>query len=274
MKNQFNKKMIRILQSYTKIFNFFHLVNIMTKDKVDLDLKTELDSKLFIERYKRRIRTLILLNDLTRLRLILLLIVFRKLSLTELSTYLGRVKSTTTHHLKKFDDIITTSTKSLRGTAESNMYKLIPDFLEKLKVNTDDLKNIEKKNDQNLLHYIIQNDIKFFDLIINFFDLIKRVYEFIDDSNVAEKSDSNNKIQNLYLNNRVNYNTWFLTEKGKTSYDKLIKEFNDRMQKIIEEEEEIDINNPRSYLVFNALVPLEKMIQFDPNSVFKFFSIM
>ena len=89
-----------------------------------------------------------------------------------------------------------------------------------------------------------------------------------------EKSDSNIKSQNVYLENRIKYNAWFLTEKGKKSYDNLIKEFNHQMQEIIEQDDKNGEIDPRSYLVLNTFIPLEKIIQFDPSSVFKFFSIM
>ena len=243
-------------------------------NEMNSDLKSEKDAKALIDKYKRRIHTLTLLNDLTRLRLILLLIVFRKLSLTELSTLLGRVKSTTSHHLKKFNDILEMSTKKERGTTDSNIYKLVPNFLDKLSVNVEDLKNIQKEENKHLFHYVIQNDIKFFDLIINIFDLIKQIYKFLDDSGSIEKSDSSINSQNVYIGNRIKYNAWFLTEEGKKSYEKLIKDFNKQMLVIMEQDEKNQKIAPRSYLILNTLIPLEKIIQFDPNSVFKFFSIM
>ncbi|MFX1339546.1 MAG: ArsR family transcriptional regulator [Promethearchaeota archaeon] len=243
-------------------------------NEMNPNLISEKDSQAIIEKYKKRTHTLALLNDLTRLRLILLLIVFRKLSLTELSALLGRVKSTTSHHLKKLGDIIRISTKKESGKSDSNIYELVPNFLEKLSVNIEDLKNLQKKENKNLFHYVIQNDMKFFELIINIFDLINQIYKFIDDSSSKEKSNSHIKSQDVYLENRIKYNAWFLTEKGKQSYDRLIKEFNQRMLEIIEQDEKNGENKLRSYLMFNAFIPLEKIIQFDPSSVFKFFSIL
>ncbi len=243
-------------------------------NEMNSDIKAGKDSKALKDKYKQRIHTLSLLNDLTRLRLILLLIVFRKLSLTELSTLLGRVKSTTSHHLKKFDDIIKISTKKKRGTTDSNIYELIPDLLEKLSVNFEDLENLQKKENRELFHYVIQNDITFFQLIINIFDLINQIYKVIDDSSLMEKSDSGVNYRNVYLDNRIKYNAWFLTEKGKKSYDKLVKEFNQKMREIILQDELNKEEDLRSYLVLNTFIPLEKIIQFDPSSVFKFFSIM
>ena len=106
-------------------------------NEMNPDLISEKDSQTIFEKYKKRTNTLALLNDLTRLRLILLLIVFRKLSLTQLSVLLGRVKSTTSHHLKKLSDIIKISTKKEIGKTDSNIYELVPNFLEKLSVNID-----------------------------------------------------------------------------------------------------------------------------------------
>ena len=258
-----------------KIFNnYYYIIIQIIMNQMNSDLKVEKDSKPLTDKYKQRIHTLSLLNDLTRLRLILLLIVFRKLSLTELSSLLGRVKSTTSHHLKKFSDIIKVSTKKERGTTDSNIYELVPDFLEKLSVNFEDLEKLQKEENKQLFHYIIQNDITFFQLIINIFDLINQIYKFIDDSSSIEKSDSEIKSQDVYLDNRIKYNAWFLTEEGKKSYEKLIKDFNLKMLDIIEEDEKSRNKEPRSYLALNTFIPLEKMIQFDPSSVFKFFSIM
>ena len=243
-------------------------------NEMNSDLRSEKDSKKLIDKYKRRIDTLSFLSDLTRLRLILLLIVFRKLSLTGLSTLLGRVKSTTYHHLKKFSEVLEKSTKKERGTTDSNIYELVPNFLEKLSVNVEDLKNIQKEDNKHLFHYVIQNDIKIIELIISIFDLIKQTYKFIDESSSKVKSESNINSQDIYLGNRIRYNAWFLTEEGKQSYEKLIKEFNQKMLEIVEKDEKAQNIDPRSYLILNTFIPLEKIIRFDPNSVFKFFSII
>ncbi|MFX1257398.1 MAG: hypothetical protein ACFFAN_06050 [Promethearchaeota archaeon] len=238
------------------------------------DLKSKIDPGVLLEKYKGRTQTLKLLNDLTRLRLILLLIVFRKLSLTEISSYLGRVKSTTTHHLKKFKDFLKITKKQGRGTINSNIYELVPNFLEKLSVNFEDLKHIPKEKNKNLFHYVIQNDIKFLELVKRIFDLVRYFYEKINESSSNDKTESLNKAQRLYLENLVKYNAWFLTEKGKKSYEELIKKFNYQMQEIIDQDEKNKEKKARTYLVLNAFIPLEKVVKFDPTAVFNVFNLL
>ncbi len=90
--------------------------------------KTELEKVL-----KLRSNTLELMFSNTRLRMVLLLLIHRRLSLSKLSTLLGRSKSTVSHHLKKLDDlnILKVSRRDARGSIDAKVYELTSRFLEK-----------------------------------------------------------------------------------------------------------------------------------------------
>ena len=78
-----------------------------------------------------------LMSSLTRFRILLLLLIYPKISLSEFSKLLSRTKSTIHHHLKKFDDlgILKTSRKSVPSYIDAKIYKLKPDFLKIINLN-------------------------------------------------------------------------------------------------------------------------------------------
>ncbi len=94
-----------------------------------------------------------LLEDPTRMRLVLLLFLYSRLSLTQISELIHLTKPAVTHQLKKFIDIglITISKYPVQGSITANYYELVPDFFEKtdikpdprIKMTSDQAKEIE-----------------------------------------------------------------------------------------------------------------------------------
>jgi len=219
---------------------------------------------------KQRIETLKLMESLTRLRIILALLIFRKLSLTELSTLLGRVKSTLTHHINKLEnlDIIKSTRKEARGSIDAKIYELIPGFLERLNLASD-----ETTSD-------VFSDIMLSDLL--FFKVIKLLYEqaiVYYDAVLKQKKAKSLEFKDFrrdHFKSPINYKYWFLSHDANVKYENLISEFDERLKKIISED---SLKNPeaiRPFLVLHTFFPLEQIIEYDSelNEFRKFFQAL
>ncbi|MFX1569315.1 MAG: ArsR family transcriptional regulator [Promethearchaeota archaeon] len=217
---------------------------------------------------RQRIETLKLMESLTRLRLILALLIFRKLSLTELSNLLGRVKSTLTHHIKKLEQlqIIKSTRKEARGSIDAKVYELIPGFLERLHIDSD-------KIGLDLSNEIILNDLQFFKVIKVMYEQVILYYEAVSKQ---KKTKSFKDFRQDHFKSPISYNYWFLSENAHIKYEKLVDEFGNRLKKIIAED---NLKNPeaiRPFLVLHTFFPLKQIIEYDSelNEFRKFFQAL
>ena len=216
----------------------------------------------------QRIETLKLMESLTRLRIILALLIFRRLSLTELSNLLGRVKSTLTHHIKKLEhlEIIKSTRKEARGSIDAKVYELIPGFLERIHIDSD-------KNRLDLSNEIIQNDLQFFKVIKVIFEQAILYYEAVSKQ---KKTKSFKDFSQDHFKSPISYKYWFLSDEAKIKYEDLMEEFDNRLKKVIAED---NLKNPeaiRPFLLLHTFFPLRQIIEYDSelNEFRKFFQAL
>jgi DNA-binding transcriptional ArsR family regulator len=219
----------------------------------------------------RRIEILALMESLTRLRIILALLIFRKVSLAELSNLLGRAKSTLTHHIKKLEnyDIIKSTRKDARGSIDAKVYELIPGFLERLKIDPV----IEREN-QDLFDDAIQNDLHFFKVIKVIYDQAIQYYEAV--SNKNKKLRSMQDFHQNHFKTSIDYKYWLLSEDVCKKYQELRKKFDKQFKEIIAEDNAKNPDAIRPYLVLNTFFPLMQIIEYDSelNEFRKFFQAL
>ncbi|MFX0070639.1 MAG: ArsR family transcriptional regulator [Candidatus Hermodarchaeota archaeon] len=223
------------------------------------------DTKKIKDKLKKRIEFMKLLSSVPRLRILLLLLIYRKLSLAQLSKLLGRTKATVTHHLKKFDTlgIIKTSRKDSRGSIDAKLYELEPDFFDLVELSFDKFQSLEQDESKELLHYVLLRDKWMFDVFRNILIFANRFYQEIDERFLTENSDFVKQTEDFYFKSPVDYNIWFLTEDGKNSYDKAAIQFIDQINKIIKDENKKGKLVERPYCILNLILPLKKLSEFD-----------
>ncbi|TFG28252.1 MAG: ArsR family transcriptional regulator [Promethearchaeota archaeon] len=234
-------------------------------DKKEKKSNDTLDSENLKDFLKLRTEVLKIMASLPRLRIILLLLMFRKLSLSKLSKLLGRTKSTISHHLKKLSDlgIIITTTKDARGSIDAKVYELIPGFLEKFNLDFDELEKMDKLKRKEILHLAILNDKWQFEVIKSLYEQSVLYYDAIDDINIKSKLDSIEDFKNLHFKTPIQYDFWFLSEEGRKAYEKLTLEFKSKMKKIIEEEDKTKKLIERPYLILHSFFPLKEIAEYD-----------
>lgn len=211
--------------------------------------------------FSTRIEVLKLMDNITRLRIILSILIFKKISLTNLSELLGRAKSTITHHIKKLENlgVIKSTRKEARGSIDAKVYELIPGFLQKIPFGKQYLKG--ELNDD--FTESVSNDLLFFKIIKLLFEQVILYYEAISIKNIKSKPKSFKEFQNSHFKLPLNYDFWFLSEKAYEEYKDLHERFRIELKKIISKESLEDNDSIRPFLVLNTFFPLLQIIEYD-----------
>ncbi|MBD3254767.1 MAG: ArsR family transcriptional regulator [Candidatus Lokiarchaeota archaeon] len=231
------------------------------KEKKSSDMRKKLNN--LMDELERSIKVMEILDSVPRIRIALLLLIYQKLSLAQLSSLLSRSKATVTHHLKKFEDLglLNVTRKDARGSIDAKVYEFSSNFFKSIRLSMDDLKSLKPEEAKNLFKTAIQKDQLIFELIKNIYDISDDFYQ-----GVRRLLDSNSleNVQKKYFKSPINYQFWFLDKEGYESYEKLIEEFNDKMREIVKKSshkkpEEIE----RPYLIFHSFLPLKHIIKYD-----------
>jgi len=214
---------------------------------------------------KLRIEVLRLMESLTRLRILLSLLIFKKVSLTKLSQLLGRAKSTIIYHMRKLDNLglIKSTKKNARGSIDAKVYELSPEFLEKLYLKIDKIILSKQSKEKEVFNDVILNDILFFKIIKILFEQVILYYEGIINKNMKVKPKSFKDFKDKHFKTPINYDFWFLSEKGYELYKKQITKFKKELENIIHQEKFEDKEVIRPYLVLNTFFPLLQIIGYD-----------
>jgi DNA-binding transcriptional ArsR family regulator len=202
-----------------------------------------------------RIEVLKLMDNITRLRIILTILIFKKISLTKLSELLGRAKSTITHHIKKLENlgVIKSTRKESRGSIDAKVYELIPGFLQKITFGYEAFKKEEA----------ISNDMLFFRVIKLLFEQIILYYEAISNKNIKSKSKSFKDFKDSQFKIPLDYDFWFLSEKAFNEYKELNDKYRNNLKEIISKDNLEDSESIRPYLILNTFIPLLQIIEYD-----------
>ena len=230
-----------------------------------------------ISELKTQIEVMKLMKHVTRFRLISFLLIFPRLSLSELSSFLGRSKATISHHLSKLESvrIIYTTTKQARGSIDAKVYELTPKFFELSSLDFSSLKFYEK-NDFELAKIAIQRDKMLFEVITNIFEQLRLIYDGFEEELLKSKSEISEKAQKLDFENLINYNCWFLTEDQRDKFNELFLDFKTNLMKYIKKTNNEDNEKVKPYLIFQSLIPFKKINEQDTEkkSYKKFFKAL
>ncbi|MBD3195186.1 MAG: ArsR family transcriptional regulator [Candidatus Lokiarchaeota archaeon] len=229
-----------------------------------------LDSKVknLINNLETRSQVLELINSVPRLRIILLLIIHGKLSLTKLSNLLGRTKSTASHHLKKLDqlEILKTSTKDSRGSIDAKVFELIEEFNPFGTLNMEDVELLRDDLKSKILDLSLENNIKLLKVLKLLYDQIEQYYEALESEKPNKARESLRKVKKDYLNSPFKYNIWFLSDEGLSEYNKLFNDFKTKLESLVQNEFQKDKKVLKPNLIVHNLIPIKEIIKYDPET--------
>jgi formate dehydrogenase maturation protein FdhE len=206
-----------------------------------------------------------LLNHPTRYRLIFLLLIFPRLSLADLSKFIGRTKSTIHYHLKKFEklNIFRTTRKAVQSYIDAKIYELMPDFLNILKFTIDDFQKYSKENREDIIRSMILKDISVFELFRSLFEQTTVLYRAMENAVGDNKQESSKELIEMYTNNPVKYDIWSLSEEEFEMYESLIEQFKEKLNNKIKGQgaERTEIERP--FFILHTIFPMKQMIKYD-----------
>ncbi|MEJ2293979.1 MAG: helix-turn-helix domain-containing protein [Candidatus Lokiarchaeota archaeon] len=212
-------------------------------------------------KFSKRIEVLKLMDNITRLRIILSILIFKKISLTNLSELLGRAKSTITHHIKKLEslEVIKSTRKEARGSIDAKVYELIPGFLQN---NSFGFQSVKGEIDNSFIK-TVSSDLLFIKVIKLLYEQVISYYEAISNKIVKSKPKSFKDFQNSHFKLPINYDFWFLSEKTYKEYKVLYEKYRIELKKIISKENLENKDSIRPFLIINTFIPLLQIIEYD-----------
>jgi DNA-binding transcriptional ArsR family regulator len=197
--------------------------------KLDYEL---LDSKA-IEQLKQdiKIHTQIVdtINKTIRIRILLLLWIYKEQSINELCDKLGKSWPTVTKHLDALKDVLDVREESSRGPSNKKIYSVKPNLLQATRLGFDFLK-LDPKDIIEILSQDLQSDNKTLEIIKKIFEDLPPYHEELDRI-LHEITPTRENLENFYKKMHVNYYVEVLDEEEFEFYFKkyheFIKELND-----------------------------------------------
>ncbi|MBD3196239.1 MAG: hypothetical protein GF317_14370 [Candidatus Lokiarchaeota archaeon] len=229
------------------------------------------------KKLRLKVEVMKLLNTVSCLRIMLILLVYGKQSLAQLKEKIGRSKATITHHMKKFEDlgIIKTSRMDARGSIDAKAYEIIPDFKNLISLDMEDIKLLSAKEQKEVLTFLVIRDKWLFEILRNVFQLSSLYYEGLIEDFLKFKITNFDVFKKNYMENLPKCDLLFLDENSKKKYEDLWVKFREDMKNVLDARENNDKNPARPYFMVNSLIPLEEILQFDPETTkfIRFFKV-
>ena len=195
------------------------------------------------------------LNSKPRLRILLFLFIYRRLSLTELSERLGKTKNTVIYHIKRMvtygiiheeDEKIPNSIKPIK------VYHLNPDFYRQIFTPFGDLADL---SDNEIMEYsknVFQWNILLFETIREF---LRELGDFYSE-NEPNLHDIESTVA-FHKNHQTPRDLIPLSKQGYLEYMKNYKELMERTVNFLEKEEEEE----HEFLAFNVILPIKTLVE-------------
>jgi DNA-binding transcriptional ArsR family regulator len=200
------------------------------------------------------------LNSKPRLRILLFLFIYRKLSLTELSERLGKTKNTVIYHIKRMvhygiiheeDEKIPNSIKPIK------VYRLNSDLYKQIFTPFGDLRDLSNNEIMEYSKNVFQWNILLFETIREF---LRELGDFYT-QNEPSLHDIESTLA-FHKNHQTPRDLIPLSEQGYLEYVKNYKELIERTVNFLEKEAEDNEELIRPFLAFNIILPIKTLVDF------------
>lgn len=234
-------------------------------DNVELGYETVQD------RAKKIIRTIEVLNNQTRLRLVTILIMYNELSLNRLSKKLGLSKSTALRHLKDLEEaeLVNIRREKVRGPRLKQYYSVTPllrntpDPMKFVRLSHEMLRKFPPEEALEALISDLKADASFFSIIKMIFDDIITYNKELQENLSVFRPTNYEIIEKLFsTENHYRYLFWYLTKPQYEAFRLRYQEFTRKLREdfeLLAEENKDVIDEKHPYFVFHTLIPLKKI---------------
>ena len=162
-----SKYIIKKKQLYKIQINRYTSVLIRKMTSNENKLNNEKDIARKTNELQLQTELLKFMTHITRFRLISFLLIYPKLSLSDLHKKLTRSKATITHHLKKIENfnIINSSTVSAQGSIDAKIYEILPIIQVLNSFNFSELNEIDLTKQLKIISSELKRDNALFEVL-------------------------------------------------------------------------------------------------------------
>ncbi|MHA1520914.1 MAG: hypothetical protein ACTSRK_12090 [Promethearchaeota archaeon] len=199
------------------------------------------------------------LSSKPRLEALLLLFIYRKISLTDLSERLHKTKNTMIYHMRllKEHGLITEFDRKIPGSIKPiKVYQLKPDFYKKLYVPFEDISKLPQDQVMEHSKTIFRYNMMLFETIR---EILSRIQTFYDSA--QKEANTLEKVINFHENHSIPRDLIPLSEAAYKEYQDNYGDLIRKTLRFLEEEDETSPEVERPYLAFNSILPIKDIFE-------------
>lgn len=267
--NDIKDKELQLSLAYERIFELQEKAKLLTFKDLEagefLSDQIEVEKKVDLIKTQQIMEILESLNNLTRLRLVMVLLIYNELSLDDLSKKLGFSKSTVSRHLGALrkTGIIKIRKEKVRGPRMKQYISVTQDLLQMARLGSSMLRKIspekalearilDLKNDMLIIR-AIKNYLS--DIIVYYMEIQKNMEDFLPkDHNSVEKVFSSGNVCRYYF--------WNFNEQQfeifKAKYLEFFKSLKEELEKC-KGTNPVETAETNPYFVWHLTVPIKKV---------------
>lgn len=248
------KKHTTSKRTISKAINFYN----------NLEISDKIQEKIH-DKAKQITRTIESLNNITRLRLVMLLGLYNDIGLGDLSKKLDLSKSTVLRHLKELEKIgvIDIRREKVKGSRLKQYYSVPPNILKMMKLSHSLLRNIPPEEALDALIIDLQADASFFSIFMKILDEVILYNKDLQKDLKEYRPTNYQTIEKIFsTESHYRYFFWYLNKAQYSKFRLRYQEFMKNLKKdfkLIEKEENNNIDKENLYFVFHSLIPLKKI---------------
>jgi DNA-binding transcriptional ArsR family regulator len=214
------------------------------------------------------------INSKHILRIILLLFIYKKLSLSQLSKIFERTKATMIHHLKKMEELelINIMKVGARGPIDANVYELKPELYEILNNKEFFIKKLEGNKFREIIQFNIIKYKIIFDFLKGIIEEANQFYNDFYDFKTESLQNSSQKLKDFFKKNTINFNMVFLTKEGFKSYEEIKNRYLTQLRELSEKERKQKKNSANPNIILYMDFQLKEIVEYDKKKK-KFYEI-
>ncbi|TFG06330.1 MAG: ArsR family transcriptional regulator [Promethearchaeota archaeon] len=210
---------------------------------------------------KNQVETVEAINNMTRLRILLLLWIYEEQSINDLREKLGKSWPTVTKHLEILEEsgILNTREVKSRGPYSKKIYSVKPDLLKSTRLQLDFLK-LPPKDVVEIISHDLKSDEETLDIIKKIFEDFPPYYEELE-RNLREISPTRQNLEEFYLKKHVNFYVELLDEEEFEFYFNKYLEFLKDLETFRTERKKKKKQKmtKKHYAVFDLILPLKEI---------------
>ena len=202
-----------------------------------------------------------IINDFTRIRILLLLWIYKEQSINDLCEKLGKSWPTVTKNLEELEkgNLLDIREEKSRGPHNKKIYSVKPDLLKSTRLGFDFLK-LPPKDVIEILSHDIASDAETLEIIKKIFEDLPPYHEDLE-SNLRQLTPTTENLEEFYKKKHVNYYVELLDEEEfefyYEKYNEFLRELEDFRAK--RKKQNKSLQTEKHYAVLDLILPIKQI---------------